>query len=55
LDLGHGRRDDARTKLEGALMLDPSLAGAEESLGFLLLQTDQLEEAEKTLPTRGGT
>jgi tetratricopeptide (TPR) repeat protein len=47
LDLSHGRRDDARTKLEDALMLDPSLASAEESLGFLLLQTDQLEEAEK--------
>jgi tetratricopeptide (TPR) repeat protein len=47
LDLSHGRRDDARTKLEDALMLDSSLASAEESLGFLLLQTDQLEEAEK--------
>ena len=45
--LGHGRRDDARTKLEDALKLDPSLASAEESLGFLELQGAQLEEAEK--------
>ena len=47
LYMGHGRRDDARTKLEDALMLDPSLASAEESLGFLELQGAQLEEAEK--------
>ena len=47
LDLGRGRRDDAQTKLEDALKLDPSLAGAEESLGFYLLQVSQLEEAEK--------
>jgi len=30
LDLGRGRREDAQTKLEHALMVDPSLAGAEE-------------------------
>ena len=47
LDLERGRREDARTKLDAAIMLDPSLAGAEESLGFLLLQENQLEEAEK--------
>jgi hypothetical protein len=47
LDLGRGRRDDAQTKLEHALMLDPSLADAEEGLGFLLLRTEQLEVAEK--------
>jgi Flp pilus assembly protein TadD len=47
LDLERGRREDARTKLEAAIMHDPSLASAEESLGFLLLQIDQLEEAEK--------
>jgi tetratricopeptide (TPR) repeat protein len=47
LDLGRGRRDDAQTKLEDALKLDPSLAGAEQSLGFYLLQVDQLEESEK--------
>jgi tetratricopeptide (TPR) repeat protein len=42
-----GRRDDARTKLEDSIKLDPSLASAEESFGFLLLQEGQLEEAEK--------
>ncbi len=47
LDQERGRREDARTKLDAAIMLDPSLAGAEESLGFLLLQENQLEEAEK--------
>jgi tetratricopeptide (TPR) repeat protein len=47
LDLGRGRRDDAQEKLEDALKLDPSVASAEESLGFYLLQVDQLEEAEK--------
>jgi tetratricopeptide (TPR) repeat protein len=47
LDLGRGRRDDAQTKLEDALKLDPSLASAEESMGFYLLQVSQLEEAEK--------
>jgi len=47
LYMGHGRRDDARTKLEDALMHDSSLASAEESLGFLELQGAQLEEAEK--------
>ncbi len=42
-----GRRDDARTKLEDSIKLDPSLASAEESFGFLLLHEGQLEEAEK--------
>ena len=46
-ELTRGMRDDARTKLEDALKLDPSLASAEESLGFLLLQLEQYEEAEK--------
>jgi tetratricopeptide (TPR) repeat protein len=42
-----GRREDARTKLEDSIKLDSSLASAEESLGFLLLELEQLEEAEK--------
>jgi tetratricopeptide (TPR) repeat protein len=42
-----GRREDARTKLEDSIKLDSSLAGAEESLGFLLLELEQLEEADK--------
>jgi tetratricopeptide (TPR) repeat protein len=45
--LARGRREDARAKLEDAVKLDPSLAGAEESLGFLLFQLEQFEEAEK--------
>jgi Flp pilus assembly protein TadD len=45
--LVRGTRDDARTKLEDSIKLDPSLASAEETLGFLLLQLEQLEEAEK--------
>ena len=47
LDLSRGRRDDARTKLEDVLKIDPSLANAEESFGFLLLQGSDLEGAEK--------
>jgi tetratricopeptide (TPR) repeat protein len=45
--LARGKPDDARTKLEDAIKLDASLASAEESLGFLLLQQTQLEDAEK--------
>ena len=46
-ELSRKRLDDAQSKLENAIMLDPSLAAAEESLGFVLLQESELEDAEK--------
>lgn len=42
-----GRGEDAQSKLEDALMTDPSLAVAEQSLGFLQLQAKDLDEADK--------
>jgi len=45
--LSRGRFDAAETKLENAIMLDPSLAFAEESMGFLQLRQNQPEEAQK--------
>ena len=42
-----GRREDAESKLEDALMADPSIAVAEQSLGLLYLQQTQLDEADK--------
>ena len=42
-----GRSEDAQDKLEEALMTEPSLAEAEQSLGFLLLKRENLEDAEK--------
>ena len=42
-----GQLDNARTKLENAIMLDPMLASAEETLGYLSLRQSLLEEAEK--------
>ena len=42
-----GRRDDAESKLEDALMADPSIALAEQSLGFLSLHRKDLDEADK--------
>jgi tetratricopeptide (TPR) repeat protein len=42
-----GRRDDAQSKLEDALTAEPTLALAEQSLGFLMLQQSQLDEADK--------
>jgi tetratricopeptide (TPR) repeat protein len=42
-----GRSEDAQDKLEEALMSEPSLAEAEQSLGFLLLKKDNLDDAEK--------
>ena len=38
---------DAQDKLEEALMSEPSLAEAEQSLGFILLRQDDLDEAQK--------
>ena len=42
-----GRSGDAQDRLEDALKTDPSLAEAEQSLGFILLKRNDLEEAEK--------
>ena len=42
-----GRNEDAQDKLEEALKSEPSLAEAEQNLGFLLLKKDNLDDAEK--------
>jgi len=42
-----GRAEDAQDRLEEALRTDPSLAEAEQSLGFILLKKNDLDEAEK--------
>ena len=42
-----GRMDDAQGDLEEAITTEPSLAEAEQSLGFLLLKKRDLDEAEK--------
>ena len=42
-----GGRDDAQSKLEDALMAEPTLAEAEQSLGFLLLKQTHLDEADQ--------
>jgi tetratricopeptide (TPR) repeat protein len=42
-----GKSEDAEDKLNDALMAEPSLAEAEQSLGFITLKRDDLEEAEK--------
>jgi tetratricopeptide (TPR) repeat protein len=42
-----GRNEDAQDKLEDALMSEPSLAEAEQSLGFILLKKNDLDEAQK--------
>ena len=42
-----GRSEDAQDKLEEALMAEPTLAEAEQSLGFILLKRDDLDEAQK--------
>ena len=42
-----GRMDDAQGDLEEALTTEPMLAEAEQSLGFLLLKKQSLDDAEK--------
>jgi tetratricopeptide (TPR) repeat protein len=42
-----GRMDDAQGDLEEAINTEPSLAEAEQSLGFLLLKKRNLDDAEK--------
>jgi len=42
-----GRNEDAEDKLEDALMKEPSMAEAEQTLGFILLKKDDLDEAQK--------
>jgi tetratricopeptide (TPR) repeat protein len=42
-----GRMDDAQGDLEEAITTEPSLAEAEQSLGFLLLKKRNLDDAEK--------
>ena len=42
-----GRNEDAQDKLEEALMSEPTLAEAEQSLGFISLKKDSLDDAKK--------
>jgi tetratricopeptide (TPR) repeat protein len=42
-----GRSEDAQDKLEEALMTEPTIAEAEQSLGFILLKKEDLDEAQK--------
>jgi tetratricopeptide (TPR) repeat protein len=42
-----GRSEDAEDKLAEALMTEPTLAEAEQSLGFILLKRNDLDEAQK--------
>ena len=42
-----GKSEDAEDKLTEALMTEPTLAEAEQSLGFILLKRDDLDEAQK--------
>jgi tetratricopeptide (TPR) repeat protein len=42
-----GRSEDAEDKLDEALMNDPTLAEAEQSLGFLVLKRGDLDESQK--------
>ena len=42
-----GRNEDAQDKLEEAIMSEPGLAEAEQSLGFILLKKNDVDEAQK--------
>ena len=42
-----GKSEDAEDKLDEALMSEPSLAEAEQDLGFLMLRRDNLDDAQK--------
>jgi tetratricopeptide (TPR) repeat protein len=42
-----GRSEDAQDKLEEALMTEPALVEAEQSLGFILLKKEDLDGAQK--------
>jgi tetratricopeptide (TPR) repeat protein len=42
-----GKSEDAEDKLNDALMAEPSLAEAEQSLGFITLKREDLDEAQK--------
>jgi tetratricopeptide (TPR) repeat protein len=44
-----GRREDAEDRLEEALMTEPTLAEAEQNLGFLQIKKNDLDEAQKHL------
>lgn len=46
-EFARGRREDGRSRLEEALMMDPSIAEAEQSLGFIGLQENHLDEADE--------
>jgi tetratricopeptide (TPR) repeat protein len=46
-EVARGRRDDGQSKLEEALMMEPTIAEAEQSLGFLLLKENQLDDADQ--------
>ena len=46
-EAARGRRDDGQSKLEEALMMEPAIAEAEQSLGFLLLKENQLDDADQ--------
>jgi tetratricopeptide (TPR) repeat protein len=46
-EAARGRRDDGQSKLEEALMMEPTIAEAEQSLGFVLLKENQLDDADQ--------
>ena len=50
-----GRSEDAEDKLEEALMTEPTLAEAEQSLGFLLLKKRRSGRGAKAFRERRAT